>query len=124
MNLYICIQSNTNMSHLGLRIQLARIEKGMNQDDLSHAIGKSKALISHIERTGKVKYSTLKLISKALGISIEKLNSQPESEANSQASNIEMLNLTIESLRKENELLKELLENQKRIISLMDTNKK
>lgn len=112
------------MSHLGLRIQLARIEKGMNQDDLSNAIGKSKALISHIERTGKVKYSTLKLISKALGISMEKLNAIPESEAVAQNSNIEMLKLTIDSLKKENELLKELLDNQKKIIALMDSERK
>jgi transcriptional regulator with XRE-family HTH domain len=38
--------------HIGQKIKRIRAFKGMNQEELARAIGKTRSLISHFERTG------------------------------------------------------------------------
>ena len=45
----------------------------MNQEDLAKAIGKTRSLISHFERTGNVNKYTLIEIANALDIEVEEL---------------------------------------------------
>ena len=57
--------------HLGLRIKIARISKGMTQEDLAEKINKTRPLISSIEQTGKANYYTLKKICDVLDLDLE-----------------------------------------------------
>lgn len=54
--------------HLGLRIKIARISKGMTQEELAEKINKTRPLISSIEQTGKANYYTLRKICDVLGL--------------------------------------------------------
>jgi len=55
--------------HIGKRIKLARVARGWTQEDLAQKIGKTRPLISHIEKTGEASGLTLRLIYEALEIS-------------------------------------------------------
>src|SRR4051812_22798612 len=57
--------------HIGKKIRVARVMKGMSQEVLAEKIGKTRPLISQIENTGKVKTGTLKLICKVLDIDLD-----------------------------------------------------
>jgi transcriptional regulator with XRE-family HTH domain len=59
--------------HIGIKIKRIRAYKGMNQEDLAKAIGKTRSLISHFERTGNVNKYTLIEIANALDIEVEEL---------------------------------------------------
>lgn len=61
--------------HLGLRIKVERVAKGMTQQQLADKINKTRPLISHIEQTGKVNHYTLLSICNALNVNIEELDS-------------------------------------------------
>jgi transcriptional regulator with XRE-family HTH domain len=52
--------------HLGLRIKIARISKGITQEELAEKINKTRPLISSIEQTGKANYYTLRKICEVL----------------------------------------------------------
>ena len=119
--------------HHGKKIKLLRHIKGLNQQELSDKIGKTRALISHIEQTGKVHYETLLKIIDCLGISEEEFKnfegddikigkSKDQQKIQDEISN---LNESIQLLKKENIMLKELVASQKEIINLMkDKDKK
>jgi transcriptional regulator with XRE-family HTH domain len=62
--------------HLGLRIKIARISKGLTQEQLAEKINKTRPLISSIEQTGKVNYYTLKKICSILNIDPDDLNNE------------------------------------------------
>lgn len=62
------------MMHLGKKIKLARMSKGLTQAQLAEKIHKTRPLISHIEQTGKVHHDTVNAICRVLGISFESLN--------------------------------------------------
>ena len=57
--------------HIGNRIKKIRTYKGLNQEDLAKAIGKTRSLISHLERTGNINKYTLQEIADALEVEIE-----------------------------------------------------
>ncbi len=57
--------------HLGHKIRRIRALKGMNQEELAFKIGKTRSLISHLERTGSVNKYTLREIAEALGVEVE-----------------------------------------------------
>ncbi|MES2779163.1 MAG: helix-turn-helix domain-containing protein [Bacteroidota bacterium] len=62
--------------HLGLRIKIARISKGMTQEELAEKINKTRPLISSIEQTGKANYYTLKKICEVLGLELDEITNQ------------------------------------------------
>jgi|688.fasta_scaffold2333355_1 transcriptional regulator with XRE-family HTH domain len=62
--------------HLGLRIKIARISKGLTQEQLAEKINKTRPLISSIEQTGKANYYTLKKICEVLDLDLDELNNQ------------------------------------------------
>jgi transcriptional regulator with XRE-family HTH domain len=62
--------------HLGLRIKIARISKGITQEQLAEQINKTRPLISSIEQTGKANYYTLKRICEVLTLDIEEINNE------------------------------------------------
>lgn len=59
--------------HLGNKIKRIRAYKGMKQEDLAVAIGKTRSLISYFERTGNINKYTLIEIAQALDIDAETL---------------------------------------------------
>lgn len=93
--------------HLGQKIRRLRALKGINQEELAFRIGKTRSLISHLERTGSVNKYTLREIAEALGVDVETIeNSSYES----------VFPIVINKAPKENdkkEQYKELLEKQK-----------
>lgn len=113
--------------HLGKKIRKARINKDITQEDLAGKINKTRALVSHIEQTGKVNHYTLIAISKALSLSIEELESIDEKQIvtnKKQKSELDLMNKEIEHLKNENSLLKEIISHQKKLISTFETSKK
>jgi transcriptional regulator with XRE-family HTH domain len=52
--------------HIRLQIKLARIAKGLTQQDLAVRIFKTRPLVSHIEQKGEVNEKTLADIKKVL----------------------------------------------------------
>ncbi len=59
--------------HIGQKIKRLRAFKGMNQEDLAKAIGKTRSLISHFERSGNINKYTLQEIAAALGVDVESI---------------------------------------------------
>jgi transcriptional regulator with XRE-family HTH domain len=52
--------------HKGLKIKLARISKGLTQEELAEKIDKTRPLVSSIEQSGQGNYYTLKKICEVL----------------------------------------------------------
>ncbi len=106
--------------HKGLKIKLARISKGLTQEELAEKIDKTRPLVSSIEQSGQGNYYTLKKICEVLELDIETL----ENELNEPAKGYKGLNAN--NLQKENNrlekelhLYQELCESQKEnILSL------
>ena len=59
--------------HIGLRVKIARISKGLKQEELAERINKTRPLVSRIEQTGKVSHYTLKKICEVLEIDINEI---------------------------------------------------
>jgi|ERR1043166_1722732 transcriptional regulator with XRE-family HTH domain len=108
--------------HLGRKIKIARVTKGLTQQELADKIGKTRPLVSSIEQTGKANYYTLLEICKVLNLDAAELQAGTVSEDNIEKyqnvkQKTEELTLRIERLLEENKLLKELVESQKQLIS-------
>lgn len=112
------------LKHIGIRILELRESKGMSQDDLAKAIGKSKSLISFIEKTGKVNDRTLKEISNHLKVSFENLKLSPILDLDAQEKEMDELKSKLTILEKENGLLKSLIQKQDKIIALLEESRK
>lgn len=100
--------------HLGLKIKVARLSKGLSQKELAEKINKTRPLISHIEQTGMVNSYTLAAISDVLGISpdsIENIVNEPDSQS--------LTDNEMKRMREEIALLKALVESQEQTISLL-----
>ncbi|GAB1449354.1 hypothetical protein MASR2M44_23810 [Bacteroidota bacterium] len=67
--------------NIGLRLKLARIEKGLTQDQLAARINKTRPLISLIEKTGKVNFYTLKALCDALNLNPEEFTDMAYGES-------------------------------------------
>lgn len=103
--------------HLGRKLKVARVAKGLSQDELAEKIGRTRPLISHIEVTGKVSAFTLNKICRALGITPDELeNSLAEKPAGFQGQSEKNLRKEIERLKEEISLLRDLADSQKEII--------
>ncbi len=117
--------------HTGRKIKLLRTLKNLTQEELAEKINKTRALVSHIEQTGKVNHYTLTVILKALNISFadfENFSDKGLLKANSThyAINEELTILRdkIEHYQKENELLKKLIDSQKKTIDVLEDKKR
>lgn len=98
--------------HLGVKVKRIRGFRGMTQEQLAEAVGKTRSLISFYERTGNINRYTLMEIANALQISPEELESfNVDGAANiAEASRI--------SLDK-NDLMQHLLDQQRREIDFL-----
>ena len=112
--------------HTGKKIRLLRSIKNFTQDELAEKINKTRALVSHIEQTGKVNHYTLTAILRALNIShTEFENFTGNDVLTAKATNDEIKDLQnkIENCQKENDLLKALVESQKKVIAALEYKK-
>lgn len=107
------------MMHAGKKIKVARVAKGYSQEELADLIGKTRPLISSIEQTGKGSIHTLRKICQVLDIEMELL----ENDANEPDSyykggtRVKKLESEIDQLKKDNELLRDLVQSQKDLIA-------
>ncbi len=111
--------------HLGKKIRKARINKDITQDQLANKIGRTRALISHIEQTGKVNHYTLAAIAKSLSLTIDDIEFIDEKQTVTTKKQIlenDTLRNEIGNLKKENALLKEFVESQKKLIATLEKN--
>jgi len=104
---------------IGKKIKVLRTEKGLNQDQLAEKISRTRTLISHIERTSKVNYYTLNEIAAVLDVPVTyftdenyELNTIEEAQEK-----YNVLSEKVKMLERENELLSEIVDNQKQIIN-------
>lgn len=116
--------------HTGKKIKLLRTIKNLTQEELAEKINKTRALVSHIEQTGKVNHYTLTFILKALNISFADFENFNDKEvlkgATVRFASNEELNVLkdkIEQYQKENSLLKDLVDSQKKIIEALEYKK-
>ncbi len=110
--------------HIGKLIKLARIAKGLTQQELAERIFKARPLISHIEQKGEVNERTLEDIKKVLDMPTitTTINAPAENNAALNAQKIlqqelEYLLREIECLKSENEIMRELVDTQKLLIT-------
>ena len=105
--------------HIGRKIKVARVSKGLTQQDLAEKINKTRPLISHIEQTGKISAYTLNKISAVLNIDfndVEQVFTDNKGHYTYKKENADALKVENERLRKEIDILHELIESQKEVI--------
>ncbi len=102
--------------HLGKKIKRIRSFKGITQEQLAAMIGKTRSLVSFLERTGDVNKYTLQEIAQALNVTIDDIenlesvnNKKGSKNFDFQPNNTENL---ISQLKEENKFLKETIANQ------------
>jgi transcriptional regulator with XRE-family HTH domain len=99
--------------HIGKKIKRLRSFRGMTQDDMAIALGKTRSLVSFLERTGKVNKYTLQEIANVLKISVEEIESGLTEVKELEQPSISKLDQTInEQLQKEIQFLKETINHQ------------
>ena len=101
---------------------MARIARGIKQDELADMIGKTRPLVSYIEQTGKISPRTLAKVCKALKIDQQQLeNIANESPTDYQTikEREEQMQREIDSLKERVRLLDELVRSQKDIIEVL-----
>jgi transcriptional regulator with XRE-family HTH domain len=118
--------------HIGKKIKMLRALKGMTQEDLARKINKTRSMVSSIEQSGKVNHYTLLSVLKILNVSeldFEKfdgkysLSGEPNI-AYGNKSELELMKQKLDACEKENEMLKELIASQKKIIFMLEKKKK
>lgn len=110
---------------LGKNIKLARIARGLTQAELADKIHKTRSLISHIEQTGKVHTETYHLILDVLEMGEDQLKKLDKSIGGSQSvsetmQEMEQLKSDLARMESENLMLRELIENQRRLIGFLE----
>ena len=116
--------------HTGKKIRLLRSIRNFTQEALAKKINKTRALLSHIEQTGKANHYTLTTILKALNISLtdfEAFNGTEVLKGTAYPFAIgEELNILrdkIEHYQNENTLLKDLVDSQKKVLAVLEKKK-
>lgn len=114
--------------HAGKKIKMLRALKGLTQDELAAKINKTRALVSHIEQTGKINTYTLNAILKALDLKPEELEKFDGKDALKpyrfqEGDEVKLLKERLESYQKENKALKELIQSQKKLIAVLEKKK-
>ena len=112
----------------GKKIKMLRALKGLTQDELAAKINKTRALVSHIEQTGKVNHHTLVAILKVLGINPDEFEKFDTKESlkpykNAENNTADVLKEKIEHYQKEIQSLKEVIKAQKKTISVLESKK-
>jgi transcriptional regulator with XRE-family HTH domain len=104
---------------IGKKIKVLRAQKGISQQELADAINKTRTLISHIEVTSKVNYFTLSEIAQVLEVDISYFTDENKSSnlMNEEGADYVSLSEKLKKAERENELLNEIIENQKEIIA-------
>jgi transcriptional regulator with XRE-family HTH domain len=120
--------------HLGEKVRILRAINQISQEELADKIGRTKALISQIENTGKGSYYTIEAIAKAFHMTVDQLKnfeSKPqkilkeyEILSTTYEANVRELEKKIESLSNENQLLRQTLEAHRSLIKEMKGKKK
>ena len=98
--------------HLGVKVKRIRGFRGMTQEQLAEAVGKTRSLISFYERTGNINRYTLMEIANALQISPEELESFNVDGA---ANIAETSRISLDK----NDLMQHLLDQQRREIDFL-----
>ena len=104
---------------IGKKIKVLRAKRGISQQELADLINRTRTLVSHIEVTSKVNFFTLTEIANALDVSISHFTDDFTSENVVNEKVVDYSNLTerIIKVERENELLNEIIQNQKEIIA-------
>ncbi len=109
--------------HLGERIKRLRAFRGMTQEELAEALGKTRSLVSFLERTGKVNKYTLQEIAGILKTTPDELESGITLEEDSvNYTNTEDSQLIIQ-LREEIAFLKETIQHQWQLLKGLSKSK-
>lgn len=105
--------------NIGQKIKVLRAKRGISQQKLADLINKTRTLVSHIEVTSKVNFYTLTEIANVLGVSVSHFTDESVHENIVKESKEEYSSLSdkIKKLERENELLNEIIQNQKEIIT-------
>lgn len=99
-------------NHIGEKLKRLRAFRGMTQEDLANAIGKTRSLVSYFERTGSVNKYTLQEIAAALNARPEELEKlDPEEQP--------ILQESVAPFHENNELIKHLIEQQREEIQFL-----
>ena len=109
--------AKSNKQHVGNVIRILRTLAGMSQTQLADEIGKTRGMVSHIERQGKVNHYTLKDIAKALNTTVEWIEQYPITKNErvfDTEDTIDILTTKIQQLQREIELLNDLVNPQKK----------
>jgi transcriptional regulator with XRE-family HTH domain len=102
---------------IGKKIKILRAEKGISQQELARLINRTRSLISRIEVTSKANYYTLRAISDVLDVSIDYFIAEINTDVlNESTTEYSSLSDRITKVERENELLNEIISNQKEII--------
>lgn len=111
-------------SHIGENIRAIRRMIGWSQAELAERIGKTRGLISIIEKQGKINHYTLQAIANEFDTTISFIENYQIGQAIvTRANSEEPLpgpDKTVDVLLREIDLLKELIEHQKKIIALLE----
>ena len=113
--------------HLGKKIKRLRAYRGLTQEGLAEELGKTRSLVSFLERTGNINKYTLEEIAKILGVTVEELNDGPSASIVKEPTSyksIEHHTKLIEQLIKENEFLKETIHHQWELLKALSTKTK
>ena len=113
--------------HIGLKIKMVRITKGLSQQELAEKINRTRPLVSHIEQTGQVNHRTLELICKALKVSeieIDNFVNEPKSLYKNQKQGAPDIFDEVKQLKEEIRVLKDLVQSQKEIIDMLKSKRK
>ena len=107
----------------GERIKSRREELGISQAELARMLGRTRSLISHIEKTGKVNDLTYYDVLKVLQLKPETADEQFLVKRFQQVEDTEIvygnMNAELDFLRRENETLRELVNVQKSVIEML-----
>lgn len=110
--------------HLGKKIKRLRAYRGLTQEGLAEELGKTRSLVSFLERTGNINKYTLEEIAKILGVTVEELNDAPSTSIAQEPTSyksIEHHTKLIEQLKKENEFLKETIQHQWELLKALSS---
>ena len=104
---------------IGQKIKVLRAEKGISQQKLADLINKTRTLVSHIEVTSKVNFYTLTEIASVLDVSVSHFTDNQGSIHILKENKAEysVVSEKVKKLERENELLNEIIQNQKEIIT-------